>query len=52
MSYLGFRGSWTELKKEVVVTNYEIAANPADHKNMVPGANYGALGMGGHHSGF
>lgn len=52
MSYLGFRGTWTELKKEAVVTNYETAANPADHKNMVPGANYGAQGMGGHNQGF
>lgn len=52
ISYLGFKGSWTELKKEAVVANYEAAANPADHKNMVPGTNYGALGMGGHNQGF
>jgi len=32
ISYLGFKGDWTELKKEHVVTLYEAAANPADHK--------------------
>lgn len=52
ISYLGFKGTWTELRKEAVVANYEAAANPADHKNLVPGANYGAMGMGGHNQGF
>ncbi|RPB14512.1 DUF1000-domain-containing protein [Morchella conica CCBAS932] len=52
LSYLGFKGTWTELRKEAVVANYEAAANPADHKNLVPGANYGAMGMGGHNQGF
>lgn len=52
ISYLGFKGTWTELRKEAVVANYEAAANPADHKNLVPGANYGAMGLGGHNQGF
>ncbi|CUS13441.1 unnamed protein product [Tuber aestivum] len=47
ISYLGFKGDWTELKKEHVVTLYEAAANPADHKSLVPGAKYGSLGLGG-----
>jgi hypothetical protein len=47
ISYLGFKGDWTELKKEHVVALYEAAANPADHKNLVPGAKLGSLGMGG-----
>ncbi|PUU79743.1 galactose-binding domain-like protein [Tuber borchii] len=47
ITYLGFKGDWTELKKEHVVTLYEAAANPADHKNLVPGAKYGSLGLGG-----
>lgn len=52
LSYLGFKGTWTELRKEAVVANYEAAANPADHKNLVAGVNYGAMGMGGHNQGF
>ncbi|RPA91261.1 DUF1000-domain-containing protein [Choiromyces venosus 120613-1] len=47
ISYLGFKGDWTELKKEHVVATYEAAANPADHKNLVSGAKYGSLGLGG-----
>lgn len=47
ISYLGFKGDWTELKKEHVVTLYEAAPNPADHKNLVPGAKFGSFEMGG-----
>ncbi|XP_053310597.1 PITH domain-containing protein 1 [Spea bombifrons] len=31
--YIGLRGEWTEAQRhEVVICNYEAAANPADHK--------------------
>ncbi|KAL7269917.1 hypothetical protein RUND412_007394 [Rhizina undulata] len=32
VAYLGFRGTWTELKREAVVALYEAAPNPKDHK--------------------
>ena len=34
--YIGLRGEFTKTSREaVVITNYEIAANPADHKNRL-----------------
>lgn len=45
LSYLGFKGDFTRLKKDPVITLYETAANPAEHKNIVPGAQYGSMGM-------
>jgi hypothetical protein len=45
LSYLGFRGNFTQLRKDPVVAFYEAAANPADHKNLVPGAQYGSMGI-------
>lgn len=37
--YIGLRGEWTKLNKAPVVALYEAAANPRDHKNLVPGDN-------------
>lgn len=37
--YIGLRGEWTELGKAPVSITYEAAANPADHKKLVPGSN-------------
>jgi hypothetical protein len=45
LSYLGFKGDFAQLRKDPVVTFYEAAANPADHKNLVPGAQYGSMGI-------
>lgn len=45
LSYLGFKGDFMQLRKEAVVAFYEAAANPADHKNLVPGAQYGTMGI-------
>ncbi|TGZ77623.1 DUF1000-domain-containing protein [Ascodesmis nigricans] len=45
LSYLGFKGSWAPLNREAVNVLYEAAANPRDHKNLVPGANYGSMSM-------
>ncbi|KAJ3258839.1 PITH domain-containing protein 1 [Boothiomyces macroporosus] len=33
ISYIGFKGEYTEINRDPVITNYEIAANPADHKH-------------------
>ncbi|KAK9471576.1 galactose-binding domain-like protein [Dipodascopsis tothii] len=35
--YVGLRGDWTKLSKDPVITLYEAAANPRDHKSLVPG---------------
>lgn len=35
--YIGLRGEWTKLNRNPVITSYEAAANPKDHKNLVPG---------------
>ncbi|TIA72425.1 hypothetical protein E3P91_02058 [Wallemia ichthyophaga] len=32
--FVGFKGSWTELKSEPVITTYEAFANPSDHKKI------------------
>ncbi|KAI8069381.1 galactose-binding domain-like protein [Gongronella butleri] len=34
--YLGFKGEWSEMKRDPIITVYEANANPADHK--IPGA--------------
>ncbi|ORX56815.1 DUF1000-domain-containing protein [Hesseltinella vesiculosa] len=34
--FLGFKGEWTEMKRDPIITVYEANANPADHK--IPGA--------------
>ncbi|KAJ8101898.1 galactose-binding domain-like protein [Lipomyces tetrasporus] len=36
ITYIGFRGEWKELSKDPVITIYEAAANPSDHKSLVP----------------
>jgi len=40
--YIGLRGEFTKVSREaIVITNYEIAANPADHKNpLLEGAGH------------
>ncbi|KAI9101655.1 galactose-binding domain-like protein [Phlyctochytrium arcticum] len=30
--YIGLKGEWSEIKKDPIITSYELAANPADHK--------------------
>lgn len=37
--YIGLRGEWTQIGKAPINITYEAAANPADHKNLVPGEN-------------
>ncbi|CAG8437161.1 10662_t:CDS:2 [Ambispora gerdemannii] len=32
--YIGLKGEWTEIKKDPVITLYEAAANPTDHKKI------------------
>ncbi|KAG2202257.1 hypothetical protein INT46_009983 [Mucor plumbeus] len=34
--FIGFKGEWTEVKRDPIITVYEANANPADHKT--PGA--------------
>ncbi|KAK9493845.1 galactose-binding domain-like protein [Lipomyces doorenjongii] len=36
ITYIGLRGEWKELSKDPVITIYEAAANPSDHKSLVP----------------
>ena len=40
--YIGLRGEFTKVSREaIVITNYDIAANPADHKNpLLEGAGH------------
>lgn len=38
--YIGLRGEWSKLSKAPVVTLYEAAANPKDHKNEIPGKDF------------
>lgn len=35
--YIGLRGEWTKMNRAPIITSYEAAANPKDHKNLVPG---------------
>ena len=43
--YIGMRGSYEKVSRQpIVITNYELAANPADHKNKLYEANMGNLG--------
>ena len=37
--YIGLRGEWTKMGKNPVITLYEAAANPRDHKSLVPHEN-------------
>ncbi|KAJ3055348.1 hypothetical protein HK097_010774 [Rhizophlyctis rosea] len=32
ISYIGLKGDWMEINKDPIITIYELAANPADHK--------------------
>ncbi|KAJ3102754.1 hypothetical protein HDU97_000293 [Phlyctochytrium planicorne] len=34
ISYIGLKGEWTEIKKDPIITVYELAANPADHQKL------------------
>ncbi|KAK7206586.1 galactose-binding domain-like protein [Myxozyma melibiosi] len=47
ISYIGLRGEWKELSKDPVITIYEAAANPADHKNLVGAENFMSEYSGG-----
>lgn len=38
--YIGLRGEFTKMSRAPIVTMYEAAANPRDHKNLVPGEKY------------
>jgi hypothetical protein len=35
ISYIGFKGEYTEFTRDPIITMYEAAANPADHKTKV-----------------
>ncbi|KAK9460153.1 galactose-binding domain-like protein [Lipomyces oligophaga] len=37
LTYIGFRGEWKQLSKDPIITIYEAAANPKDHKIDLPG---------------
>lgn len=39
--FIGLRGEWTKISRNPVITLYEAAANPKDHKNLVPESNMG-----------
>lgn len=39
LTYIGLRGDFKELNRAPIVTMYEAAANPADHKNILKDAN-------------
>ncbi|TIB77714.1 DUF1000-domain-containing protein [Wallemia mellicola] len=43
--FVGFKGSWTELRADPVITTYEAFANPADHKK-IPGTDAGMNSLG------
>ncbi|KAK3943511.1 PITH domain-containing protein [Diplogelasinospora grovesii] len=47
LSYLGFKGEWSQLGRAPVSILYEAAANPADHKVKGVGANAMGHGVGG-----
>ncbi|TPX49084.1 hypothetical protein SeMB42_g01734 [Synchytrium endobioticum] len=34
ISYIGFKGEWTEFKKDPIITIYEAAPNPTDHVKL------------------
>ncbi|KAI8847013.1 thioredoxin family protein [Chytridium lagenaria] len=34
ISYVGLKGEWTEVKRDPIITLYEIAPNPADHQKI------------------
>ncbi|KAH6571922.1 hypothetical protein BASA50_009965 [Batrachochytrium salamandrivorans] len=35
--YIGLKGEWTPINKDPIITIYELAANPADHKTKTGG---------------
>ncbi|KAJ3266131.1 hypothetical protein HDU77_002618 [Chytriomyces hyalinus] len=37
IAYIGLKGEWTEVNKDPIITVYELAANPADHKKIGTG---------------
>ncbi len=45
--YMDFRGTCSPLVKNPVITLYEAAANPADHKTFVPGEKWVNENLGG-----
>ncbi|KAJ3118368.1 hypothetical protein HDU96_002210 [Phlyctochytrium bullatum] len=32
--YIGLKGEWTEVKRDPIITLYELAPNPADHQKL------------------
>ncbi|KAK9237420.1 galactose-binding domain-like protein [Lipomyces kononenkoae] len=40
ITYIGLRGEWKEFSRDPVITIYEAAANPSDHKNLVPDEHF------------
>ena len=43
--YIGLRGTYEKTSRQpIVITNYELAANPADHKNKLYEQNMNAMG--------
>jgi hypothetical protein len=35
--YIGLKGEWEEVKRDPIITIYELAANPADHPKTESG---------------
>lgn len=46
LHYLELRGEFTELAKDPVITMYELAANPADHKNLTMAKDTAGYSLG------
>ncbi|RKP10839.1 galactose-binding domain-like protein [Thamnocephalis sphaerospora] len=44
LSYIGFRGEWTKIPAQPIITAYELRPNPADHKNILEENTLGATG--------
>ena len=43
--YIGLRGDWEKMnREEIAICNYELAANPADHKSKLYQANSSNIG--------
>ncbi|KAJ3212358.1 hypothetical protein HDU67_003875 [Dinochytrium kinnereticum] len=34
ITYIGLKGEWTEVKRDPIITLYELAPNPADHQKL------------------
>lgn len=46
IAYIGLKGEYTVINKDPIITHYEIAANPADHKLKGTSINQAGSGVG------